>query len=199
MVEEMLLRQRLEWREFGTRNIANTTAYTGVWCEIVVITAATFTTLTMEGSTGTWTGVAFPVGHVIRGRITAITLTSGSIQAVNAEPQRATLTTALSGANNDMVFSARIAGSKGNGISIAYVNPGTPSAALSVAVVARAITVNLATNGGSSITSTAAEVKAALEANERIADLITIANSGADTGAGVVTALTATNLAGGAG
>jgi hypothetical protein len=315
MVEEMLLRQRLEWREFGTRNIANTTAFTGVWCEIVVITAATFTTLTMEGSTGTWTGVAFPVGHVIRGKITAITLTSGSIQAVNAEPQRATLTTSLSGANNDLVFSARLAGSRGNGISIAYVNPGTPSAALSVGVVARAITVNLATDAGTSqvetatvasgatasanvivtvtgtaltgsplatnvavtngdtaavvagkirtalglvaaisdvytvggssatvtltktvatandatlnigidgstnstgvtnagtsanttagvapaITSTAALIEAALEANERIADLITITNSGADTGAGVVTAMAATNLAGGAG
>jgi hypothetical protein len=315
MMEEMVYRQRWEWREFGTRMIANTTAVTGAWCEIVVLTAATFTTLTMEGATGTWTGVAFPVGFIIRGKITAITLTSGSVLAVNAEAQRATLTTALSGTNNDLVFSARLAGAKGNGISVAYINPGTPNAALSVGLVARAITVNLATDAGTSqvetatvasgatasanvivtvtaaavtgsplatnvavtngdtaavvagkirtalglvaaitsvytvggssatvtltrtvptaddatlnigingstngtgvtdagtsanttagvapaITSTALQVELAMEANERIADLVTIANSGADNGSGVVTAMAAANLAGGAG
>ena len=59
-----------------------------------------------------------------------------------------TLTTSLTGANNDMVFTAKRKGAYGNGITVAYVNPGTPSAALSVAVVGKAITVNLATGAG---------------------------------------------------
>lgn len=197
--DDLLKLKKREHGAFGTRYISDTTARTGEWCEIVVTVAATFTTLTMEGSTGTWTGVAFPVGHVIRGKITAITLTSGSIQARNAEPQFATLTTSLAGANNDLVFRARDAGGKGNGISIAYINPGTPSAALSVTVAGSAITVNLATNGASAITSTASEVAAAIAAVWNADKLVTITNSGADTGAGVVTALAATNLAGGAG
>ena len=104
--DDLLKLKKREHGAFGTRYISDTTARTGEWCEIVVTVAATFTTLTMEGSTGTWTGVAFPVGHVIRGKITAITLTSGSIQARNAEPQFATLTTSLVGANNDAALFA---------------------------------------------------------------------------------------------
>ena len=60
----------------------------------------------------------------------------------------ATITTSLPGANNDLVFTAKRKGVYGNEITVAYVDPGTPSAALSVAVVGKAITVNLATGAG---------------------------------------------------
>jgi hypothetical protein len=58
------------------------------------------------------------------------------------------LTTALAGADNDMVFTAVTKGVSGDAISIAYLDPGTPSAALSVDVVGNAISVNLATDAG---------------------------------------------------
>ena len=56
---------------------AGTTARTGLRCYAIrVITAATFTTLT--GVTG-GTGFAFPADFLIKGNITAFTLSSGSV------------------------------------------------------------------------------------------------------------------------
>lgn len=197
--DQLLKREQRDWGEFGSRIIADTTARTGNWCEITVLTAAAFTTLTIEGQAGTWTGVTFPVGYVIRGKITAITMTSGSCTVKNAEPQFATLSTSLAGANNDLDFIARDPGGKGNGITVAYVDPGAASQALSVTVAGSAITVNLATNGGSAITSTAAEVAAAILANFNAQRLVNVTNKSGNDGTGVVTALAATALSGGAG
>lgn len=112
---------------------------------------------------------------------------------------QATLTTALTGANNDLKYTADLRGTVGNAITIAYINPATPSAALSVVVVGNAITVNLATNGSSVITSTASQILTAINASVAASALISVALAPANTGAGVVTALTATNLTGGAG
>lgn len=105
----------------------------------------------------------------------------------------ATLTTALTGANNDLVFTAVPVGAAGNAISVQYLNPGLPSIGLSVAVAAGAIVVTLATNGSSVITTTAAQI-AALAG---LGSLVTIANAGGNDGTGVVTAMAATNLSGG--
>lgn len=63
--------------------------------------------------------------------------------------------TNLAGANNDLRFVAVTAGVAGDSITVAYVNPGTPSAALSVSAVGSAITVNLATNAGTAQVETA--------------------------------------------
>lgn len=68
----------------------------------------------------------------------------------------ATLTTALSGSNNDLVYTAVTSGSSGNDITIAYVNPGTVSASESVAVVGSAISFSLATDAGTPQVETAA-------------------------------------------
>jgi len=67
----------------GATYYGDTSAHTGTWSAVQVITTATFTTFTGTGMTG-FTGVAFPVGTVIYGDITAITLTSGSVVAYNA-------------------------------------------------------------------------------------------------------------------
>lgn len=72
----------------------------------------------------------------------------------------ATLTTALSGANNDLVYTAKRKGTYGNGITVAYVDPGLPSQALSVSVAGKAITVNLATGAGTVQVETATVVAA---------------------------------------
>ncbi len=69
----------------------------------------------------------------------------------------ASLTTALTGSNNDLVFTARAGGLGGNGITVAYINPGTASHALAVAadLTARSITVTLATDAGTKQVETA--------------------------------------------
>jgi hypothetical protein len=63
----------------GGQVINNTTPVTGNWTEIRVITAAVFTTLT--GNVTNVGSTSFPVGAVISGRFTAITLASGSVVA----------------------------------------------------------------------------------------------------------------------
>lgn len=110
---------------------------------------------------------------------------------------QATLITALSGANNDLLFTARNPGTGGNAITVAYVVSGN-NTALSVAVVSNAITVTVATGGGGAATSTAAQVKAAIEASAPATALVGIAYPASNDGTGIVTALGATNLTGGA-
>lgn len=107
----------------------------------------------------------------------------------------ATMTTACTGTNNDLTFTAKASGTGGNSISVTYVNPGG-AGALSVAVVGTDITVTLAYSGA--ITSTAAEVKAAVEAKAEAAALVTVSYPTGNDGSGVVTAVSKTTLAGGA-
>lgn len=118
----------------------------------------------------------------------------------------AALTTALTGTNNDLIFTAvgsgynsnLARGANGNNVRIRYVNPGTANALLSVVVTANTdITVNLATNGSSVITSTATLVKNAIAAHTDAKKLVTMANAAANDGTGIVTALAYTNLTGG--
>lgn len=110
----------------------------------------------------------------------------------------ATLTVNPAGTNNALVFTAVTGGVGGNSITIEYVDPAAPDAVLSVGVVGTAITVNLATDGGSVITTTAAEIIDAIEASGAASALVTVANSGSDDGSGVVAAVALTPLAGGA-
>lgn len=107
----------------------------------------------------------------------------------------AALTTVLAGTNNDLVFTAKTKGASGNSITVAYINPGVETATESVAVVGNAISVTL--RSVSAVLSTATQVKAAIDGNTAAAALVSVANSGADTGAGNVTALAATALTGG--
>lgn len=109
----------------------------------------------------------------------------------------ASLTTALTGLNNDLTYTADTAGAAGNDITVAYVNPGTASAALAVTVTGSAISVSLATDASSVITSTAALVRDAVNAHATASTLVTAANATGNDGTGVVTALAATNLTGG--
>lgn len=109
----------------------------------------------------------------------------------------ATLSTNLTGSNNDLIYTARDFGTAGNSTTVAYADPGGNNAALSVSVSSAAITVNLATGSGGAITSTAAQVKAAIEASAAASALVSVALKTSNDGTGVVTALSATNLAGG--
>ena len=95
----------------------------------------------------------------------------------------------------DVNLTAVTAGLIGNGISTQFVDPGAASQALSVSVSGNAITVNLATDAGSNVTSTAAQVAAAINADAAASALVSAAPEGA--GTGVVNSIAQTNLAGG--
>ncbi len=117
---------------------------------------------------------------------------------------QATLSRNPAGDDNALTFTAVAYGVGGNDITIAYVDPGANDAELSVAVVGSDITVNLATGVAGAITSTAAEVLAAIEASVAAAALVTVAidatDSGVgDDGSGVVTALASAPMTSGAG
>ena len=107
----------------------------------------------------------------------------------------ASLSTNLTGNNNDLVFTARTAGAAGNAISVCYVDPGAETAGESVAVSGNDITVTL--RSVSSVLSTAAQVKAAIEADAAAAALVSVANKAANDGTGAVIAMSATFLSGG--
>ncbi|MEY2653631.1 MAG: B-type flagellin [Pseudomonadota bacterium] len=108
------------------------------------------------------------------------------------------------GDDNGLTFTAREYGAGGDQISVAYVDPSANSQSLSVSVAGKSIVVLLATNGGGTITSTAAQVKAGVEASSAASELVTVAIMTSDTGtgddgSGVVTAMASTSLASGAG
>jgi hypothetical protein len=117
---------------------------------------------------------------------------------------RATVNVNPTGDDNSLTITARAYGASGNEIRVTYLDPAAASQSLAVSVAGPSIVVSLATNGGSTITSTAAQIKAAIEAHEPANRLVSVAihtgDSGvADDGSGVVTAMASTALTGGAG
>ena len=110
---------------------------------------------------------------------------------------KAELETAMTGTNNDLLIRALRGGVAGNSITITLVDPPGNNVALSVAVVASAITVTLATDGTSTITSTAAQVRDAINANSQARSLVDVVLPASNDGTGIVTALASTPLAGG--
>jgi len=102
-------------------------------------------------------------------------------------------------ANNLFRVTADDPGAAGNGITVHLRDPGAASQALAVVVNGNDIVVNLATDAGSVVTSTAAQVRTALDASAAAAALISTALEGTSTGAGVVVAeASPENLTGGA-
>ncbi len=122
------------------------------------------------------------------------------LHITNTEQEaKATLETDLAGDNNDLKFTSKLKGRFGNAIKVEYVDPNAASAKLGVTVSGTTISVSLATDANKAITSTAANVKAAIEAVPAAAALVTVANKDANTGEGVVRAMAATALTNGAG
>ena len=107
----------------------------------------------------------------------------------------ASLTTGLAGANNDLNFSARASYPDGEAIRVAYLDPGAINQALSVSVSGREITVHLATDATGAVTSTAAQVLAAVNADAQASSLVQASLTGLDDGSGRVSAMDLTPLA----
>lgn len=124
----------------------------------------------------------------------------------------AALSTALTGNNNDLVFTAKEKGPAGNLIGVKYVDPGAATQGLSVTTTyvpgagGYEIVVSLATDGSSVITTIASDIATAIAAatgfntddSPKAARLVTVANKAANDGTGLVTALALTFLSGGA-
>jgi autotransporter-associated beta strand protein len=108
----------------------------------------------------------------------------------------AAFTTNLTAAtNNDLVFTAVASGAAGEVVSIEYVDPFVADSPLSVTVNGSAITVSLATNSLSGITTVASEVKAAIAASGAASALVAVDNAAANDGSGLVAAMSAVSLA----
>ena len=104
---------------------------------------------------------------------------------------KAKLSTGVVASDNAILYTAKEAGVEGNAISITHVDPPGNNAALDV-------TVSLATDGASAVTSKADAVVDAVNADAE-ANLLVAASSavGDSNGTGTVAALAKTNLAGG--
>lgn len=118
------------------------------------------------------------------------------VPVTDLTPPKAALTTALAGTNNDLVFTAKNGGPGGNSIRIQYVVAGT-STALSIDAQGFDIIVNVATDGAGAATSTAAQIKTAIDASPDASRLVSVANAAGNDGSGVVAALALTALSGG--
>lgn len=96
-----------------------------------------------------------------------------------------------------VIVTARKNGATGNNITVAFVDSVSNNVPLSISVTGNAITVNLATDGTSTPTSTANQVIAAINSNAAAANLVT-AKAGDSGGGGGVAAAAASALTGGA-
>lgn len=109
----------------------------------------------------------------------------------------ATLLTGSVVLNTGLTITADAAGTTGNAISVQFVDPGAVSQALSVAVSGNAITVNLATDVSGVITSTAADVLAAINGDGEAGALVTATHTTGSDGTGAVSAFAAKKATGG--
>ena len=82
----------------------------------------------------------------------------------------------------------------GDDVTAEFRNPGAPSSPLSVSVTGKDIVVNLATSDTGALTSTAAQVVAAINASPAAAALVTATTYRANAGAGVVRVREKVNL-----
>jgi hypothetical protein len=130
------------------------------------------------------------------------TVASAVIGIVGTAPDaqavaQATLGTGTVAAKNALTFTAVPIGALGNGITVTLADPKANSAALGVVVTGKDIVVNLATSAGGAITSTAAQVIAAITASADASALVAVANTSTSDGTGAVAAAARTSLAGG--
>ena len=122
--------------------------------------------------------------------------TIGGAKTTYGLQPRGSVTTALTGTNNDLVIRSGHAGAKGNSYSVVLVVSGA-NTPLSVTRSGNVVTVNVATNGSSVATSTAAQVRDAINASDEAKHLVRAELAPGNDGTGVVTALASTPLAGG--
>jgi hypothetical protein len=112
-----------------------------------------------------------------------------------SNPPAARLSTTFPDANQNLTYLARAAGPAGDDITIEYVEPVGETAGETVSVSGKAITVTLRRVSG--MLSTAAQVKAAIEASQAASALVCVRYRGGANSSGQVAAMSPTLLAGG--
>jgi len=137
------------------------------------------------------------------GVVTAMAATnlSGGKDGTGAIPDAATVVIDPTGTNNSLTYTAVESGLAGNGIRIRYVDPGENDAVLSVDVDEdeRLITVSLGTDGSGVITTTGDLLKTEWDATPEAVALATVADTAANDGSGLVTAMSVVETSGGGG
>lgn len=119
------------------------------------------------------------------------------VPTTEVTPPKASLTTSLTGTDNDLVFTAKRGGTWGNSIRVRYVDPAANDQTLSIQVDGYDITVNLATGPAGAITSDANTVAARIAADRYAGQLVDVESAASNNGTGIVTALSFTALTGG--
>ena len=114
-----------------------------------------------------------PIGKISDGLSVQLTVPNGT---------NASGVTGVGVTNGELTWTAVASGVDGNGITIILQDPKANSAALSINVTANTIVVNLATDGSGVITTTAGDIKTAIEADSSASALVTVAYSGDGTG-----------------
>ncbi len=140
----------------------------------------------------------------IRDAVNSVTDVTGVAATINSAAVAATTTMNSTNANADVTFTdARATAGTGvftQGVEVVFADPGANSQPLSVAVTDdganKLITVSLATDGSGAITSTANDIKTAVDGNTTAAALVSTAVEG--DGTGVAEAIAQQTLSGGA-
>lgn len=135
------------------------------------------------------------IAYSLNGTMTVANNYTGALFLSIPDESAAAVTINMTNALADLTYTATATGLDGNGINVTHVDPGANDAALSVSVFIKTITVSLATDETGAITSTAAEVATAVNANADAAALVTCTDEG--DGSGVVNAAENTFLTGG--
>lgn len=143
-------------------------------------------------------GAAAGVDIPVAGITTQDTLAS-VVRLVNGIETRASVATGVVGNNNAIRWTSKVPGEAGNLVAVVLQDPGGNNQPLSVSVSGSVVTVSLATDGAGAITSTAADVIAAVNVDGVASALVNGANEGASDGSGVVAVVAETHLANGAG
>lgn len=135
--------------------------------------------------------------------LTGAGLTEGRIRGLRySSDAKATLTTSLTGSDNDITFTALTAGIAGNDISIRYIDPEDTDQALAITAESTddgtLISIYLATGSDGSIDTDAQSLVEAIEEFESVF-YVTAALVSGETGAGMLTAMAELSLTGGTG
>lgn len=122
---------------------------------------------------------------------------SASIQVKELTVANATLSTNLTGTNNDLTFTAVNKGATGDAITVEFIDPGLNNGVEKVVVSGNDIKVFAATGAGGAITSTGDTVRNSIIASGAASALVSVANKAGNDGSGLITAMAKTNLSGG--
>lgn len=116
-------------------------------------------------------------------------------EATPVDGAKAAVTIVMTNDDADLTYTAQDYGAAGNDITVTHVDPSDTDQELAVSVDGTDITISLATGGTGTITSTANDVKVAIEETPAAAALVAVTVDGI--GEGVVEAKAKTSLANG--